>query len=54
MCASLQKRELPAQINNKTKREPMSEQSRELVEGEEGARRRGDTAIPTGSGVAGC
>lgn len=51
---SLQNRELPAQINNKNKQEPGLEQSTKLVEGEEGARKRGDTAIPMGCGTPGC
>lgn len=51
---SLQKSELPAQINNKNKQKPLLEQSTELVEGEEGARRRGDAVILTGCCVPGC
>lgn len=54
VCGSLQNRELPAQINNKNKQEPGLEQSTKLVEGEEGARKRGDTAIPMGCGIPGC
>lgn len=45
----MQNRELPAQINSENKQEPVLEESEELVEGEEGARRRGDAVIPAGS-----